>query len=134
MASTFASCIMWIVCSQAITSTHHNAKSNCNSTTLLSSDPDVNYINDNAYSFVALIDCHKTCYLSSFAQFSSLFSKTPAQKHVESDAQVNEISYDMVFEHKTINNTTPFLPLSSKIEKWADSIDADVIKITNNTP
>eukprot|EP01083_Nonionella_stella_P085636 237515_1 len=138
MAAFFVSCIVWIVCSQAITSTdqpslvvnyHANHSPKCNSHTLLSTNPDANYAgayytNDNVSAIVELIDCHKPCFHPSVVQFSSLFSKTHVQKDVESDDEVNAISS---YEPKSINFTAPFLPLSSKkqIEKWVDSIVAD---------
>eukprot|EP01083_Nonionella_stella_P209444 759222_1 len=140
MAAFFVSCFVWIVCSQAITSTdqpslvvnyHANHSPKCNSHTLLSTNPDAiyagaYYTNDNVSAIVELIDCHKPCFHPSVVQFSSLFSKTHVQKDVEYDDQSNAISS---YEPKSINFTAPFLPLSSKkqIEKWVDSIVADCI-------
>eukprot|EP01083_Nonionella_stella_P135482 412145_1 len=126
MAAFFVSCIVWIVCSQAITSTdqpslvvnyHANHSPKYNSNTLLSTNPDANYAgayytnpdanyagayytNDNVSAIVELIDCHKPCFHPSVVQFSSLFSKTHVQKDVESDDQSNAISS---YEPKSIN-------------------------------
>eukprot|EP01083_Nonionella_stella_P242140 844889_1 len=110
MASSFASCIMWIVCSQlAITSTHHYPKCNSTTSTLLQN---ANYF-DDCMCTALTIRTQTKCSGDTFPHLTQTqIQKCPTPRGKQA---LNTASSSPIFSE--ICHNPPFTPFSSTLTR-----------------